>query len=121
MKYSFGEIRKTVTVAVGAIVTVLLTIINDELARTLIPPQWIAVIGALATIAGVFGIPNDAAPEVQDAVEDAVEAAKEAAHAKSVLPPAISSALPTALTDGIDRAVSTAQAVADITFKLGRR
>ena len=121
MKYSFGEIRKTVVAAVGIIVTALVTLANNELARTLIPPQWIAVIGALATIAGVFGFSNDAAPKVQDAVEDAVEAAKDVAKARSVLPEAIAEALPPAMTAGIDRAVSTAQTVADIMLKLGRR
>lgn len=63
MSYSFGEIRKTAAAAGGLALTGIAYVLADDNLREFIPPQWIAVAGALATIFGVFRASDDRVPD----------------------------------------------------------
>lgn len=52
--YSFGEIKKTAAAAGGLALTAIAYVLADDNLREFIPPQWVAVLGALGTIFAVF-------------------------------------------------------------------
>lgn len=60
--YSFAEVRKTAAVAAGAVLTGLAALLADQTVRDTLPPQWVAVAGAVLTILAVFGVPNARPP-----------------------------------------------------------
>ncbi|QHB37352.1 hypothetical protein I5G58_gp050 [Mycobacterium phage BirdsNest] len=59
MSYNFGELRKTVAAAGGLAITGLAYVLADETLSSMIPPKLVAVLGAVATIYGVFRAKDD--------------------------------------------------------------
>lgn len=129
MKYTFGEVRKSVEAGAGLAYTIVAYVLADEYLRTLVPPQWIALATGLIAVYRVFKVPNaKAAPSVDTAAADVDRAlaAIQAAHshasaATDVAASAVKQAreLETALTAGVGQVIGTVankidQAIADI-------
>lgn len=77
MKYSLGEVRKTGAAAAGVVVTIGGYLIAEgSPVKDLLPPEWVALIGGIVTILGVFFAPNDRSTAEKQAAEQAVVAVK---------------------------------------------
>ena len=117
MKYTLGEVRKSVEAGAGLAYTVVAYVLADEYLRTLVPPQWIALATGLVAVYRVFKVPNaKAAPSIDTAAADvdralaAIQAAHtHAAAATDVATSAVKQAreLETALTSGVGQVVGT--------------
>lgn len=77
MKYSLAELRKTGAAGLGTIVMVGAYLMENEDIKALLPPEWVAVIGALITLFGVFFVPNDRPAAEKAAAKEAVVAVQE--------------------------------------------
>jgi Ni,Fe-hydrogenase III small subunit len=76
-KVTFGEARKTIASVVGLATTALAYVAADATLREIVPPEVVAVVGAVLTILGVFFVPNNkhvVTEEVQVPVEVPVPA-----------------------------------------------
>lgn len=70
-RYSFDQTRKTWAAAGGLVATVIAYVLADNTIRDLLPPNAVAVLGAIATVLAVFKAPNAAAaPTVATAAAD---------------------------------------------------
>ena len=112
MSYNFGELRKTVAAAGGLLATGIAYVIADDTLRDFIPPQWIAVLGALGTIVAVFRAPDDRVADPTkpaQAIQVALDAIAKA-QAKIESDKATVAAQDQALQTALNQAVTPTQA-----------
>lgn len=107
MSYSLGEMRKAVVAALGMLATGLAWLLTNNL----VPPQYVAAVGGLLTIFGVFGIRNDPPKPVVKAASDAVDAVTEVVNS---IPGDVRNSLPPFVVERIDDAVVKVSTVNDI-------
>lgn len=114
MGYSIGEVRKAVVAALGLAATGLTWLLTNNL----VPAPYVAAVGAVLTILGVFGIRNDPPKPIVSAAEAAASAVRDAAES---IPGEVFDMLPPPVAAKIDHAVSQVSVVNDIIDSLTRR
>lgn len=107
MSYSIGEVRKAVVAALGMAATGLAWLLTNNL----VPPQYVAAVGAVLTILGVFGIRNDPPKPVVTAASAAVDAVTDVVNS---IQHDVRESLPPIVVEKIDDAVGAVSAVNDI-------